>query len=157
MPRRLTVDDFWARANRKGPEECWVWTGPTTDKGYGKFKNTTAYRYSYELLVGPVPDRLHVLHRCDNPPCVNPAHLFVGTHQDNMRDKIAKGRGAKVWGRALNRKLQTHCKWGHRFSPENTGRNGRGHRYCRQCQSEKPWQFRFLQDATEPHGTPVHH
>jgi hypothetical protein len=76
---------------------CWEWNACRFDDGYGRFvvnaKVVLAHRMSYQIHVGVIPDNLLVLHKCDNPPCVNPEHLFVGTHQDNTDDMIAKGRG----------------------------------------------------------------
>lgn len=78
---------------------CWVWTGPTIGLGYGYMKDhEKAHRFSYRTQVGPIPDGLFVLHRCDNPPCVNPVHLFLGTNADNMADKKTKGRAARGAG-----------------------------------------------------------
>jgi len=75
---------------------CWLWTGPTNGKGYGVFyvgtKNRHAHRCSYEVFKGPIPDGLHILHRCHTPLCVNPAHLRAGTHQENMEERDALGR-----------------------------------------------------------------
>lgn len=75
---------------------CWVWTGRRHPFGYGLIsrngKPYNAHRLSYEMHVGPITDGLWVLHRCDNPPCVNPDHLFLGTQSDNMQDCKIKGR-----------------------------------------------------------------
>lgn len=90
------VRRFWKKVSKtKG---CWLWTGHTIRGGYGVMRYTssnratTAHRISYEIHVGPIPDGMFVLHRCDVPACVNPAHLFLGTQFDNMRDMVAKGR-----------------------------------------------------------------
>lgn len=75
---------------------CWLWVGALFKSGYGKFsrgdRKIRAHRASYELYVGKIPRGMQVLHRCDNPPCVNPDHLFIGTHMDNMLDMESKGR-----------------------------------------------------------------
>lgn len=82
---------------------CWEWTGSTNPSGYGELGLggrheglVAAHRLSWELHVGPIPDGLWVLHRCDNPPCCNPDHLFLGTRTDNVRDMYAKGRRGLV-------------------------------------------------------------
>lgn len=78
---------------------CLMWAGTRHGKGYGHFRKGTgvlkAHRASYELFCGPIPDGLLVLHRCDNPTCVNPDHLFLGTNDDNMADRQAKTRQAR--------------------------------------------------------------
>lgn len=79
---------------------CWVWNGPTDADGYGKTwyqgrSNVRVHRIAYELWVGDIPPGMMVLHKCDNPPCGNPKHLFLGTHLDNMRDAVKKGRKYK--------------------------------------------------------------
>jgi hypothetical protein len=79
-----------------GPEGCWPWMGALA-KGYGHLywrgRRCLAHRLSFEVANGTIPPGAHVLHRCDNPRCVNPAHLSAGSHLDNMRDMHAKGRG----------------------------------------------------------------
>lgn len=97
-----TVARFWAKVDKvNGPVhplhgQCWVWTAATQRGGYGGFFNgkkwSAAHRVSLAFSGVAVSDGHHVLHRCDNPPCVNPAHLFLGTHADNMRDMCQKGR-----------------------------------------------------------------
>lgn len=87
---------------------CWLWMGAITRGGYGHIrkrvnnvnKMTRAHRVSYELYKGPIPEGLQVLHTCDNPICVNPNHLFLGTNQDNVDDKVSKDRHS--FGRSSN-------------------------------------------------------
>ena len=85
---------FWSHVAKS--DGCWLWTAGL-NRGYGAFavhrKDIGAHRYSWMLENGPIPDGLFVLHRCDNPPCVRPDHLFIGTQLDNMLDKMSKGRG----------------------------------------------------------------
>lgn len=75
---------------------CWEWVGAKSYKGYGqlrwKYKLLTASRLSYELYTGPIPEGLIIRHRCDNPSCVNPEHLEVGTYQENSDDMVSRGR-----------------------------------------------------------------
>lgn len=82
--------------------DCWEWELGTFRQGYGRLyvrrKSMLAHRISYELNVGPIPEGMFVCHKCDNPPCVNPSHLFLGTALDNMRDKVSKGRHGNVSG-----------------------------------------------------------
>ena len=92
------LDAFWEMvAGAEDPEGCWLWMGKTDYAGYGMVglglrKGILAHRFSWEIANGPLPEGLFACHHCDNPPCVNPSHLFLGTHQDNMNDRNRKGR-----------------------------------------------------------------
>lgn len=89
-------EDFWARVLRQGVDECWPWQGAATRGGYGHLKYgrtwVYAHRLAYELTYGPLLSGYNALHSCDNRPCCNPHHLFSGTTQDNINDKVSKGR-----------------------------------------------------------------
>lgn len=89
---------FWTKVIAASPDECWTWTGSKADHRYGALwdvpekKMHLAHIVSYSAYVGEIPDGLKVLHTCDNPACVNPAHLWLGTMLDNSRDRDRKGR-----------------------------------------------------------------
>lgn len=93
------ADRFWNKVDKApgyGPRgDCWRWMASLNKDGYGAIKvggTLGAHRVSWEFVNGEIPAGLQVLHRCDNPPCVNPAHLFTGDHVANMRDAVEKGR-----------------------------------------------------------------
>jgi hypothetical protein len=121
---------FFRLLDASKAEGCWPWAGHVGARGYGRIidgdKTLRAHRIAYSLLVGPVNPGQVVCHHCDNPKCVNPAHLFVGTQLDNIRDRCEKGR-TKV-------PLTTKdvCKRGHARTPDNLyGKD------CKQCVVER--------------------
>lgn len=104
-PRAAVANRFWAKVQMGDPLECWRWTG-ANDGRYGHFRvwrdgvmrTERSHRVAWELTHGPIPPGMDVLHRCDRPICVNPACLFLGTHTDNMRDCVSKGRLTRAKG-----------------------------------------------------------
>src|SRR5689334_20332193 len=90
------VDRFWSKVDKRGPDECWLWKASCQPSGYGQINVAhniqTAHRLSWEIANGPIPNGMCVLHRCDVRSCVNPQHLFLGTHADNVVDKVSKDR-----------------------------------------------------------------
>lgn len=113
----LEIDDqlrnrFWGRVDRKSPDECWDWKLCRNRYGYGNFRHQKrtyiASRLAWLLTYGGPIDGMDVCHKCDNPGCCNPAHMFLGTRLDNMRDCVAKGRQTAGEGHG-NSKLS---EWG---------------------------------------------
>ena len=102
MYMKKVEDRFWNKVSKT--KNCWNWTAATNGHGYGYFRsssksngNTVAHRYSWQLHFGKIPKNMLVCHHCDNPLCVNPKHLFLGTHKTNAIDREKKGR-SKIHG-----------------------------------------------------------
>ena len=98
-----TPEEFWTKVDKSGGHKaCWIWQGKKQTGGYGQFrfkgKLILAHRLSYIFECGPIPEGMCVLHKCDNPSCCNPKHLYLGTKKDNARDRDRKGRMADTRG-----------------------------------------------------------
>lgn len=138
MVEMLTTEEVMKKfmLKVKVVNDCWEWQGAKLSFGYGSFwmngKGWSAHRASWILHGNNIPDGAFVCHHCDNPPCCNPDHLFLGDAMANMRDKIKKGRAkyntdaAHQWWRN-----KTHCVRGHPLSGDNV--YIRKDKYCRQC------------------------
>jgi hypothetical protein len=127
---------FWGNVDKSySARGCWLWTASFTGKThkYGQISVRghiwKAHRLAYLLHNGEIPTGLHVRHTCDNPSCVNPDHLLAGTHQDNMRDAVERGRFF-----VERHNIRTHCYKGHLFTPE-TVYISKGNRRCKICLS----------------------
>lgn len=113
-------------------ERCIEWRGSHLVSGYGRIRGRRgarqilAHRWAYEKFYGPIPPGSEIMHHCDNPPCINPLHLRVGTHAENMADAATKGR---IRG---HNALKIACAHGHSFDEKNTY-HYRGERECREC------------------------
>jgi hypothetical protein len=116
---------------------CLEWTGTVNNGGYGQTwangQQVLAHRLAYELENGPIPDGMKVLHRCDNPPCCDPAHHFLGTDADNTADMVSKGRSRM----GEHQRSRTHCPKNHPYDAANTYVKPDGRRVCRTCKNDQ--------------------
>ena len=96
----LAAERFWPFVDVRGSDDCWQWTRGATSRGYGAFVvggvQWLAHRFAWTLAHGAIPEGLHILHHCDNPPCVNFRHLFLGTQADNNADRTSKGQSIGI-------------------------------------------------------------
>ena len=141
-------EKFYSKA-KKVPSGCWEWQEGKSRRGYGVVHvpgvgTRRAHRYSFEISRGPIPDGLFVLHHCDNPPCINPDHLFLGTHADNATDKTLKGRQpqGESHGRARlteNDVRAIRAKYGKATGKELAAEYGMSLRQIMNIVSRKQW------------------
>jgi hypothetical protein len=110
---------FYRHVQMSDDDSCWEWTAYKKPSGYGQTriggrggKHYLAHRLSWIVHFGDIPDGMHVCHKCDNPPCVNPKHLFLGTNSDNIKDRVSKGRSRPAW-KGVDREKHPSCKFTH--------------------------------------------
>ena len=163
---RPVEERFWEKVQKT--EGCWLWTGcmRAGKFQYGRLRfprrMELAHRASWILAYGPIPpgDGFHgtcVLHRCDNPRCVRPDHLFLGTMKDNIHDMFRKGRGNVEPAHrvvALKKRSATRCKYGHELSGDNLYMF-RGRRSCRACHARRERERRVR--CRRRHGPEIRH
>jgi hypothetical protein len=143
------IERFWAGIDKRDPGECWPWKAAKESDGWygritvrersrGFLANYRPNRVSWTMAHGPIPDGMNICHSCDNPPCCNPAHLFLGSQPENVADAKAKKRMRGGYFRA------THCKYGHPFTPKNTYQapGERKHRRCKECANRRGRELR---------------
>jgi hypothetical protein len=133
------VEAFWAKVSKS--DGCWLWTAHVGRDGYGRYRCSMAHRVAYELLVGPIPEGLHIDHLCRVRNCVNPAHLEAVTCKEN----VMRGVGVTV-----SLAGRTHCLHGHEFTPENTylrRRHSTLIRVCRRCKADSQAKLRRKRNA----------
>jgi hypothetical protein len=146
---------FWGKVRKS--KDCWEWIGARCRAGYGSLglsrsrKRISAHRFSWELHHGPIPESLFVCHHCDNPRCVRPDHLFLGTRTDNTWDAIRKGRWKNPPSAAIYA-AQDRCCWGHPFDTANTYVTSKGSRNCRACAVRNARALRARRRALSPDG-----
>lgn len=152
--QKWVADKFWAKVQTSA--NCWVWQSAVSPFGHGIFRpfgrlRFFAHRVSWELTHGPIPEDLVVCHKCDNPPCVRPDHLFLGTQAENIADCKTKGRLAN---HLKARSSLPACKHGHLYTPENTHLrpvgDGRFYRRCKTCSRNSALRIRRARGVKPP-------
>jgi len=143
--------NFWDSVRKTHARGCWVFTGPTVGRGHGMWGRVLAHRHSWSLANGPIPEGMWVLHHCDNPPCVNPMHLYLGTIRENTDDAVARGRNYIP-------PRKTVCGAGHPLAGENlrivNSKQGTIRR-CRLCDNRRVAAFARAKRAARRQSLPA--
>ena len=160
------VERFWDKVSPEPNSGCWFWIGAYNKDGYGSIfigpkrgRTRLATHVSLEIDERSRPSKKHhALHTCDNPSCVNPSHLWWGTHSENMSDALKKGRldysgFQKSWQRTREERRHTHCKRGHALDGNNLYISPKGRRQCAVCMRLRERAYRqgdMFRDAPQP-------
>lgn len=137
------IKRFNSKFTKVDPQKCWEWKAHISTQGYGVFwwngSNRVASRISYMIHhgVAHLDKDVEICHTCDNPPCVNPNHLFFGNAKVNAIDRNKKNRHNIDYSIHNSNIFKTHCKWGHLFDDRNTGIRKNGNRYCKDCKNRR--------------------
>ncbi len=148
MKKRPIEERFFEKVVMIPFHDCWEWSAYKNAKGYGVIgdgrKTRLSHRVSYEIHFGKIPDGLLICHKCDNPGCNRPDHLFLGTPADNTRDMVEKKR---IKGRSSILRNRTHCPEGHLFAGDNLFIESDGSRRCRECKRQRSRELHAVRPA----------
>lgn len=145
---------FEARYTRLDPNDCWEWQAGFTSNGYGRFYfgfangrrvRKQAHRVAYTIVNGPIAEDDIIMHQCNNPKCVNPAHLVAGDFKQNSQHMVVSDRCTAGWQNAQ----KTYCDRGHEFTSHNTYIDPRGMRQCRACIAQASREYRMRKREEE--------
>lgn len=146
------LERFWAKVDKSaGSDECWPWRGALNPKGYGQFRHDGQMRQAHRWILGALrgsplrwDDDLkeEACHHCDYRACCNPAHLYIGSHAENMQDCLRRGRNPQA--------SKTHCPQGHEYTPENTYQHAVSGRQCKMCNRQRVAAKKAVERAKRP-------